>query len=260
VNFQKNKYFEWYYNIISKAQNSGRAKGGAEYYESHHIIPKSLGGSNAPKNLVLLTAREHFICHLLLVKITTGLSKNKMMYAVSFFTTRNINSRQYAIACLYNSVSKRGKNNPAYGKVPWNKGKSGYLTEEAKQRIAIGAQQWRDSGGMNEVYREKISKSLKGRKKPAGFGDKLSAAVKGEKHWSYNGRYHTPHGDYPNSTAIEDIVPNQLVRKWCKSPDKAITKSQYAQVKYLQTYGRSVIGKTFREIGFFFVDNVTDVD
>jgi hypothetical protein len=40
-----------------------------KYYERHHIIPKCLGGSNDKDNLVLLTAREHFICHHLLIKI-----------------------------------------------------------------------------------------------------------------------------------------------------------------------------------------------
>ena len=40
-----------------------------EYTEYHHILPKSLGGSDDKNNLVNLSAREHFICHLLLTKI-----------------------------------------------------------------------------------------------------------------------------------------------------------------------------------------------
>ena len=39
------------------------------YCEKHHIIPKSEGGTNDPDNLVNLTAREHYIAHLLLAKI-----------------------------------------------------------------------------------------------------------------------------------------------------------------------------------------------
>ncbi len=39
------------------------------YCEKHHIIPKSEGGSDEPDNLVNLTAREHYIAHLLLWKI-----------------------------------------------------------------------------------------------------------------------------------------------------------------------------------------------
>lgn len=39
------------------------------YVECHHVIPKSEGGKNTKDNLVNLTAREHYIAHLLLAKI-----------------------------------------------------------------------------------------------------------------------------------------------------------------------------------------------
>lgn len=52
------------------------------YTEKHHIIPKSLGGDNKKTNLVKLSAREHYICHLLLTKIyNTGVAHDKMIYA-----------------------------------------------------------------------------------------------------------------------------------------------------------------------------------
>lgn len=63
-------YKNIYYKIIEKAkketENGNRHVG---YYERHHIQPKSLGGNNKKENLVKLTAREHFICHWLLVKM-----------------------------------------------------------------------------------------------------------------------------------------------------------------------------------------------
>lgn len=48
-----------------------RKKGNGNYYERHHILPKSLFPLWAKRksNLVLLTAREHFFCHQLLTKI-----------------------------------------------------------------------------------------------------------------------------------------------------------------------------------------------
>ena len=59
------------------------------YYETHHILPKSLGGTNDVSNLVKLTPREHFICHWLLVKMyDKGTNeRKKMLYA--FWIMRN---------------------------------------------------------------------------------------------------------------------------------------------------------------------------
>lgn len=51
------------------SNKSKRTKDKSNYYESHHILPRSLGGGNEKSNLVLLTAREHFIAHKLLVKV-----------------------------------------------------------------------------------------------------------------------------------------------------------------------------------------------
>jgi hypothetical protein len=39
------------------------------YKERHHIIPRCIGGTNDLENLVNLTAKEHFIIHLLLAEI-----------------------------------------------------------------------------------------------------------------------------------------------------------------------------------------------
>ena len=58
-------YSRIYNQIINRAKN--RILSG--YKERHHIIPKCLGGSNDKENLVDLTAREHYICHKLLIKI-----------------------------------------------------------------------------------------------------------------------------------------------------------------------------------------------
>jgi len=78
--FEPNKYTEWYSRIIERAkdQNRSRKQG---YFERHHIIPKSLGGQDDKSNMVFLTAREHFIVHLLLTKMTKGAEKSKMVFA-----------------------------------------------------------------------------------------------------------------------------------------------------------------------------------
>lgn len=92
--FLDNKYTKWYYSIIANAKN--RTITG--YTEKHHIIPKSLNGTNNPDNLVKLTAREHFVCHMLLVKMTESKEKTKMSYALWRLCNvgkYNINSNTY---------------------------------------------------------------------------------------------------------------------------------------------------------------------
>ena len=77
--FFQSKYTRWYFSIISRAQI--RTLAADTYRERHHIIPRSLGGSNDQDNIVQLTAREHFICHWLLTKMTDGAAQKKMAYA-----------------------------------------------------------------------------------------------------------------------------------------------------------------------------------
>jgi hypothetical protein len=80
--FIQNKYYTWYYNIINRSKTTPPVG----YSERHHIIPKSMGGSDCKENIVRLTAREHFICHWLLTKITQGLDKQRMFHALACFT------------------------------------------------------------------------------------------------------------------------------------------------------------------------------
>lgn len=60
-------YQKIYNDLISKAKSSCRSKGKGVYYEKHHIIPKCIDKNS--KETVLLTAKEHFLAHRLLVKI-----------------------------------------------------------------------------------------------------------------------------------------------------------------------------------------------
>jgi hypothetical protein len=137
--FIQNKYTTTYYNIINSRSQEKRSKGNGEYYESHHIIPKSLGGDNSKDNLVLLTPREHFICHWLLKYMTTGKDRAKMVTALNAMrmSTLKINYETPITARVYEHnkvelakvISKQngGKNNPFYGKKH---------TEEHKTRIS----------------------------------------------------------------------------------------------------------------------------
>lgn len=62
-------YKRVYDEIIKRAKLRGLNKKHLEgYFEKHHIVPKCMGGFDEKLNYVLLTAKEHFICHHLLWK------------------------------------------------------------------------------------------------------------------------------------------------------------------------------------------------
>ena len=89
--YLQNKYSHCYYNIIANAQSRTFVP---DIVEKHHILPKSLGGTNDKSNLVALTPREHYICHLLLTKMYEGKEKQKMIYA--FWAIMNL-CNQYQV-------------------------------------------------------------------------------------------------------------------------------------------------------------------
>lgn len=75
------------------------------YTEQHHILPKSLGGTNELHNLVELTAREHFICHLLLTKIYTSKFENaKMVKAFMMMLVKSTNQQRYFTSHRYEKI------------------------------------------------------------------------------------------------------------------------------------------------------------
>jgi hypothetical protein len=78
------------------------------YTETHHILPRSLGGSNSPDNLVKLSAREHFICHYLLVKIhPDGPNHYKMIRAFLMMLVCGDNQDRYVPSRKYQMLKEK---------------------------------------------------------------------------------------------------------------------------------------------------------
>ena len=117
------------YNSIIKNRIANVYDG---YTENHHILPKSLGGSDDKTNLVRLNAREHFICHLLLTKIydyNTPSGKKMVRAFMMMIVCRSDNQERYITSkefkilrekfSITQSDSQSGKGNSQYGK-RWN--------------------------------------------------------------------------------------------------------------------------------------------
>jgi hypothetical protein len=104
------KYQHWYNSLINNARQRNSSREG---HERHHILPRSLGGSNTDDNLVNLTLKEHYIAHLLLTKLYTGQEKYKMTWALVTLSSKPSNkkrltSRQFVKARQMLSASMKG--------------------------------------------------------------------------------------------------------------------------------------------------------
>lgn len=145
---------------INETNNGIRYKGNGQYYELHHILPKSLFSlwKNRKSNKVLLTAREHFFCHQLLTKIYPSSS---MTYAlIKFYNLPNsnykyTNSKEYERLKIALSEYMSQKNK---GRIPWNKGKC--LSEETKEKLSKA----RKGKKLSKETKLKISNGNKGKK------------------------------------------------------------------------------------------------
>lgn len=163
-------YKKLYDSIIKNAKDKEiireKLKLQGEYFERHHIIPKSLGGSNDSSNLVLLEAREHFICHWLLYKINPC-SENAFSWWMMSTDTgkenhpgrKRSNSRQY-------SYARR-----AFSEHISNVNKGRVHTEEARKNMAIAAKEKR-SGPNNWMYGRKHTEEHKAYLREINLGEK----------------------------------------------------------------------------------------
>lgn len=156
--FIQNKYYRCYYNII----NRSKSRTLTSYCEVHHIIPRSLGGTDDESNLVKLTAREHFICHWLLTKFTESTNRRSMIFAFNALANLNNSLQSRYTPKTYELVRKiyaaekskemQGAGNHMFGKkhrvdskekmsrskkgkIPWNAGLQ--LSDEHKQKISV---------------------------------------------------------------------------------------------------------------------------
>lgn len=97
-----------------------RLNGGAIYVEKHHVLPRSLGGSDEPSNLINVLPEEHLILHMLRFHLWHTSSD---LHAVQHMTMRGNGSRdlssswnkRYKRARLWYSNRNKGVHHPLYG-------------------------------------------------------------------------------------------------------------------------------------------------
>jgi hypothetical protein len=198
--FLNNKYTRWYNQLMDSRSKS--PLGG--YVERHHKIPKCLGGTDEVINLVNLSAREHFIAHALLVRMTEGQQRARLAFALSrmlssksgIWSEKKYVPRSAVIFELHRrrAISEiTGTNNPNFSK------KGPPMSNEAKAKLSASRKKLLESGEtqknisaalkgksfprppMSDAQREKVSLAHKGKKLSEEHKEKLSVALKGKK-------------------------------------------------------------------------------
>jgi hypothetical protein len=199
------KYETWYAAITKR----GQIRELDSDNEIHHIIPKSLGGSNNIYNLTSLTTREHFICHWLLTKIhREGEAHWKMINALRFMRAENANQKRYSnkiTARVYSKLKQEysklqsermmGENNPLYGKP---------RTEKAKTKISEA-----NTGRVQPINEKLKQKAAQTGRKREPFNDVWLANMSKAKLGSKNHM----HGKNHNESTVEMIRQKAIGRK-----------------------------------------------
>jgi hypothetical protein len=174
--FVENKYKRWYDAIMLRAKC--RSLDG--YHEWHHIVPRSLGGSNEKTNIAHLTYREHFLAHWLLVKFTQGHDKIKMSFALHQMSF-NPKGLRFVAAWQY-KISRRAH------------------AEAMRTRT------------FSESHRRKLSEAASRREHPKGWNHSvetrqiMSAKAHHKKTPGFRGRKHTEESKLKTSASMKKAI------------------------------------------------------
>lgn len=159
----------------------------ADYTEKHHIIPKCMGGSNDPTNLVRLTPEAHYVAHQLLVKIYPD--NHKLLFAAHRMSSGKYRNnklyswlkRNHAAAMRERSpsaetrkkISQASKGRPSRKKgIPLSAETKAKLSAALKGRVSTKPRK-----SVSDETKAKLSVASKGRTSP-NKGKPLSAETK----------------------------------------------------------------------------------
>lgn len=147
-------YLKIYCNLIRKAEKRGYTKKKAKelnlYVEAHHVFPVSIFGKN--KRIVHLTAREHYIAHVLLERI-----------CINRYGRNHRNTKKMTNAHVI--MGGRGKY------------RNSHLYESAKKRYSED----RTGVPMKECSKQKLREKQLGRKRPPELVEQVAQKIRGQK-------------------------------------------------------------------------------
>lgn len=167
----KNQQADDYISLCQSSLDRTKIDG---YVEKHHMFPKCLCVTNEEKldkkNLVVFTAKEHFIAHRLLSEMFEGNIKRKMLYALSALSFRKnglriLDENDYAITKEASRLAKKGIQ----------------LSEKHKQKIRDTFAEHNPNKGrvVSQETKDKQSAKKKGTIRSQAAKDAISRTTKG---------------------------------------------------------------------------------
>ncbi len=137
------------------------------YAEVHHIVPRSLGGSDDADNLIKLTARQHYIAHWMLARALGGSASRAFFMMSNFGKYGQVNSTTYQIArqeyALLVRDQMRGKVMPPVS----------LETREKQRQAKLGRK-------LTPQHIENVRLAMTGRKMGEEFAKRVSEAKRGK--------------------------------------------------------------------------------
>ena len=175
-------YFLAYQRLIAKAKARVCPEG---YVERHHILPRALGGTDDSSNLVALTAKEHFVAHVLLAKIHGGIMWHADIL-MSGGRNRYCNGRLFDIARRYafvereKFIQKKRLVDPAFDAY-MHKVRSEATKNRAEGYQAEAGEKFKERFASDPEYAAKISKNRARAQEASAAASRLRSAAKAEK-------------------------------------------------------------------------------
>jgi hypothetical protein len=175
-------YFLAYQRLIAKAKARVCPEG---YVERHHILPKALGGTDDSSNLVALTAKEHFVAHVLLAKIHGGIMWQAVI-VMKGGKNRYCNSRLFEIARRHaffereKLIKKKRLNDPAFDAY-MNKVRSDATKHRVEGYQAAAGEKFKERFIADSEFASKISKNRAKAQEASAASVRLRSSAKAEK-------------------------------------------------------------------------------
>lgn len=158
-----NQHYIARYNKFIDALKQQTVEG---YYELHHVIPRSMGGSDDASNLIALTARQHYVAHWMLARALGGAASRAFFMMSNFGKYGSVNSTTYENA-------RKEYSKQVSIQMTGNKPKP--ITEETR----IKMRDKKLGRSLSEETKEKLRLVNLGKKRDVEFCRKVSEAKKG---------------------------------------------------------------------------------